>query len=130
MIPRVDHVDLRVTDLELAKPFYRMLMPELGFTIEKEEGQWHWFQAEGSRPAPFFAFTEEATHRPNDNRIAFIAEDRAEVERVAQVVRQAGGKNIEGPDLCEEYAPGYFAVFFEDPSGNKLEVCYRPNSSS
>lgn len=26
---------------------------------------------------------------------------------------------------CEDYTPHYYAVFFEDPDGNKLEICYR-----
>jgi hypothetical protein len=28
-------------------------------------------------------------------------------------------------ELCAEYSPGYYAVFFEDPDGNKLEICCR-----
>ncbi|MEY2519385.1 MAG: hypothetical protein QOF24_1144, partial [Verrucomicrobiota bacterium] len=27
------------------------------------------------------------------------------------------------------YSPGYYAVFFEDPDGNKLEVCYRESAT-
>jgi len=42
---------------------------------------------------------------------------------LADVVRHAGGRNIEGPG-CDE-GPGYYAVFFEDPCGNRLEVCHR-----
>ncbi len=41
------------------------------------------------------------------------------------VVRQAGGQNLEGPEICAEYSPGYYAFFFEDPDGNKLEICCR-----
>jgi catechol 2,3-dioxygenase-like lactoylglutathione lyase family enzyme len=40
-------------------------------------------------------------------------------------VRQAGGKNLEGPEICVDYSPGYYAFFFEDPDGNKLEICCR-----
>ena len=64
------------------------------------------------------------------NRIAFWAESRAAVDKVAEVVRKAGGKNMEGPELCVEYSPGYYAVFFEDPDGNKLEVCCRESAYS
>jgi hypothetical protein len=44
---------------------------------------------------------------------------------VAALVRKIGGQNLEGPEICAEYSPGYYAVFFEDPDGNKLEVCCR-----
>ena len=40
-------------------------------------------------------------------------------------VRELGGKNLEGPEVCPGYSPGYYAFFFEDPDGNKLEICCR-----
>ena len=36
-----------------------------------------------------------------------------------------GGKKLEGPEICKGYSPGYYAFFFEDPDGNKLEICCR-----
>jgi predicted lactoylglutathione lyase len=51
------------------------------------------------------------------HRIAFWAETREQVDRVAQVVREAGGRNLEGPQIWPEYSPGYYALFFEDPDG-------------
>ena len=50
---------------------------------------------------------------------------REEVERMAAVVRSAGGRITSGPKVYPEYRGTYFAVFFEDPSGNRLEVVYR-----
>ena len=44
---------------------------------------------------------------------------------VAEVLREAGGKALEGPEICVDYSPGYYAFFFEDPDGNKLEICCR-----
>ena len=52
----------------------------------------------------------------------FWAVTPEEVDRVAEVVRRAGGK---GPEVCVEYTPHYYAFFFEDPDGNKLEICCR-----
>ena len=122
---RFDHIDLRVKELAPARRFYEQLLPELGYPIDSGGEEWCIFQAEGEGPVEFFGFKEEEGHRPNDNRIAFWAESRAEVDRLAELVRQAGALNLEGPDLWREYSPGYYAVFFEDPSGNKLEVCCR-----
>src|SRR5439155_25883958 len=50
---------------------------------------------------------------------------RKKVDEIAKLVREAGGKNLEGPEICQEYSPGYYACFFEDPDGNKLEICCR-----
>ncbi len=75
----------------------------------------------------FFGFTEDRNHQPNGTRISFWAETRDEVDRIAKLVREIGGKNLEGPELCSEYSLGYYAFFFEDPDGNKLEICCREN---
>jgi len=122
---RFDHIDLRVKEQVAAERFYARILPELGFTKASTSAEWHVWQAPGSGPVEFFGFTVAPNHLPNDNRIAFWAETRAEVDRLAEVVRQAGGLNLEGPAIWREYSPGYYAVFFEDPSGNKLEICCR-----
>jgi catechol 2,3-dioxygenase-like lactoylglutathione lyase family enzyme len=120
-----DHIDLRVTDVETAKKFYGKFLPQLGFVHEKP-GRYHTFYSGGgSKPSEFFGFTRDKNHKPNDTRIAFWADTREEVDRIAKLVRDAGGKNLEGPEICKDYSPGYYAFFFEDPDGNKLEICCR-----
>jgi catechol 2,3-dioxygenase-like lactoylglutathione lyase family enzyme len=124
-----DHIDLRVKNRENAQRFYAQVLPAIGFRVYKSGEKWGLFEAGGGTAVDFFGFTEEAGHEPNGNRIAFWANSRAAVDKVAEVVRKAGGKNIEGPELCVEYSPGYYAVFFEDPDGNKLEVCHRESAT-
>ena len=120
-----DHIDLRVKNRENAQRFYAQILPAIGFRVDKSGEQWGLFEAEGKVAVDFFGFTEEADHQPNGNRIAFWAPSREAVDKAAEAIRRAGAKNIEGPELCVEYSPGYYAVFFEDPDGNKLEVCHR-----
>ena len=125
-----DHIDLRVDDMRAAQKFYGKLLPALGFSVKCGDDECRTYQGPGDQPEEFFCFTAVKNHRPNENRIAFWAESRAEVDRLAQVVRRAGGQNLEGPELCRDYSPGYYAVFFEDPSGNKLEICSRESRPS
>ena len=124
-----DHIDLRVKNRETAQRFYEKLLPAIGFRVDKSGKEWGLFEAEGGKAVDFFGFTEDSDHRPNGSRIAFWAPSRAAVDKVAEVVRNAGGKKIEGPELCRDYSPGYYAVFFEDPDGNKLEVCHRESAT-
>ena len=124
-----DHIDLRVKNRAAAQEFYEQVLPAIGFRVDKSGEEWGSFEADGGKAVDFFGFTEEADHRPNGNRIAFWAESRDAVNKVAEVVRKAGGKNLEGPELCVGYSPGYYAVFFEDPDGNKLEVCCRESAT-
>jgi catechol 2,3-dioxygenase-like lactoylglutathione lyase family enzyme len=121
-----DHIDLRVTDMETAKKFYEKFLPQLGFVHEKPGRYFHtFFSAGGDRPSEFFGLSPDKNHKPNRTRIAFWADTREEVDRIAKLVRDAGGKNLEGPEVCKGYSPGYYAFFFEDPDGNKLEICCR-----
>jgi len=124
-----DHIDLRVKNRKAAQRFYSQLLPALGFRVDKSGEECGLFEAEGRKAVEFFAFNEEADHEPNATRIAFWAESRAAVDKVAKVLPTAGAKNIEGPEVCLDYSPGYYAVFFEDPDGNKLEVCYRESAA-
>ena len=121
-----DHIDLRVKDMEVARKFYGKFLPELGFVHESPGDDFHTFSAGGSdRPLEFFVLDHNKNHRPNGTRIAFWADTREEVDRIAKLVREAGGKKLEGPEICKDYSPGYYALFFEDPDGNKLEICCR-----
>jgi predicted enzyme related to lactoylglutathione lyase len=125
-VNRFGHVDIRVTAMTVALPFYAALMPALGFVRTLHSPEWKVFAAEGAPPrAPFVGITEDPGHRPNANRIAFWAASRGEVERLAEVVRRAGGRVTSGPKVYPEYRGNYFAVFFEDPSGNRLEIVHR-----
>lgn len=125
---RFDHIDLRVKNRETAQRFYAEVLPALGFPVDKSGAEWGLFEAKSEKPAAFFGFTEDPNHRPNENRIAFWADSCEEVDQVAETVRKAGGRNLEGPELCVDYSPGYYALFFEDPDGNKLEVCHRESA--
>jgi predicted lactoylglutathione lyase len=127
-INRFNHVDLRVSNMDQATRFYEVLLPELGFTRTRHDSEWKVFSMVGEFPSvAYFAFTQEPGHRPSATRIAFWAESRQEVNRLADLVKKAGGRNVSGPKPCPEYSSTYYAVFFEDPCGNKLEICYREN---
>ena len=71
----------------------------------------------------FVGVTESPRHLANECRVAFWAESNNKVDELAQIALRAGARNVEGPGYDE--GPGYYAVFFEDPSGNRLEICHR-----
>ena len=120
------HIDLRVIDIEEAWQFYSRVLPAIGFETSWRGKSFSGFDAAGTLPdQAWFGFTEDRMHRPNANRIAFWAESRERVDEIAAVVATAGGQNISGPRPCPEDSPTYYAVFFDDPAGNPLEVCHR-----
>jgi catechol 2,3-dioxygenase-like lactoylglutathione lyase family enzyme len=119
-----DHVDVRVRDLDRAKPFYDRLCAELDLTRIDESDEWRVYLPESSN-APMLSIVVDAQHCPNETRVAFGAASHAEVDRIAYAARDAGAKAFEGPGVCPEYTPVYYAAFFEDPDGNKYEICHR-----
>ena len=119
------HVDVRVSDMALARPFYEKLLPALGFTQGHAGKHFHTFTAQGEPPwQPWLGFTEDRNHVPNKNRIAFAAASPEEVDRLAAVALEAGAQAMSGPRACPEYGVSYYAAFFGDPCGNPLEICY------
>ncbi|HEY5743039.1 MAG TPA: VOC family protein [Terrimicrobiaceae bacterium] len=120
---RFDHIDLRVPNLEFVSEFYRKLLPVLGFKQNLTVEGWLQYYAEGEGPTEFFGVTESRSHLANENRIAFWVDSVIEVNAIARLLREIGAKNIEGPGY--EDSSAYYAVFFEDPAGNRLEVCHR-----
>ena len=97
-----DHIDLRVKDLDVAGKFYAKFLPQLGFVKEKPGKKYHiFYSAGGDKPSEFFGFDQDKNHKPNRTRIAFWADTREEVDRLAKLVRKAGGKALEGPEICK-----------------------------
>jgi predicted lactoylglutathione lyase len=117
-----DHIDLRVPNLAAVTSFYEALLPEFGFVHRCEVEGWLQFEASHAEISEFFGVTESRFHVPNENRIAFFASSSSEVDRLARVALRAGARKMEGP---MPYEPGYYAAFFEDPAGNRLEICHR-----
>ena len=121
---RYDHIDLRVRSLAEVREFYVTLLPALGFTRQVEVEGWLQFEATGSNGATeFLGVKESSRHVPNECRIAFWADSTGDVDRLAGIALRAGARNVDGPGYDE--GPGYYAVFFEDPGGNRLEICHR-----
>ncbi|MGH7232249.1 MAG: VOC family protein [Nitrospiraceae bacterium] len=118
-----DHVDLRVRSLAEARPFYEALLPTLGFTRDAKIEGWLQYEAAGTDGSPeFVGVTESPQHVANECRIAFRADSIREVDRLVAIAVKVGARNVEGPAYEDAH---YYAVFFEDPSGNRLEICHR-----
>ena len=121
-----DHVDLRVADVQRCRPFYDALLREYGFRGKTQpDGAQLYYRLEERQVREVIVMSEDPDHRPNANRLAFAAAARADVDRIAAVARDAGAQAYEPPHACTEYTASYYAAFFEDPDGNRLEIVCR-----
>jgi predicted lactoylglutathione lyase len=122
-----DHVDLRVSNLEGARPLYDALLPAMGYSriVQDDDENICYYHAHNDRANAFFGLVLDPGHRPNESRIALRASSPEEIDRLAEIARAAGADRFEPPAVMADYTPFYYAAFFEDADGNKLELCYR-----
>lgn len=136
MVRPVDHLDLVVTDLERSLDFYNGLLEPLGFTrnseIEGERGERVvYIGGTGGTSVSLRAAQSDAHATPYDryaigiHHLCFGAESREVVDERAAWLRDRGAEIESGPEEYG-YEPGYYAVFFRDPDGIKLEIVHRP----
>jgi glyoxylase I family protein len=129
----VHHVDLVVSSIERSLPFYSELLGPLGYhrvsQVEGERGETIWYL---SGPGTTIGLREAQSdsgpydrYRVGLHHIAFEADSRGQVDERAAWVRNAG---VEVENDPQEYAyiPGYYATFFYDPDGLKLEIVHVP----
>ena len=121
-----DHVDLRVADVARCKPFYDAFLRAYGFRAKTQpDGAQLYYRLEDRAVREVIVVSEEPGHRANATRLAFTAPTPEEVDRIAAIARDAGAQAYEPPGACPEYTESYYASFFEDPDGNKLEIVCR-----
>jgi glyoxylase I family protein len=129
----IHHLDLVVSSLARSLPFYRELLEPLGYTrvgeVEGERGETIWYH--GGSGGAALGLREAQTagefdrYRIGVHHVAFEASSREAVdERHRWAVDR--GVEIESPPKEYTYTPGYYAFFFYDPDGIKLEVVHVP----
>ena len=132
----VHHVDLVVSSIERSLPFYRDLLGPLGFhrisEVEGERSETIWYfggpgTSIGLRQAQ--ALGGHDRYRVGLHHLGLEAVSRGVVdERHAWVV--GAGAEVESPPQEYAYSPGYYAFFFYDPDGLKLEVVHIPGHAA
>jgi glyoxylase I family protein len=131
------HLDLVVADLERSLAFYRGLLGPLGYVregqIRGERGERVVYLAHiavhtaiglreaqsGAHGVPYDRYAVGVHH------VAIAAPSREDVDERAAWLR-ARGATIENEPAEYDYIPGYYAVFFHDPDGIKLEIVHVP----
>jgi len=137
-MPGIHHLDLVVSDLERSLAFYRGLLQPLGYVREgpivgeRGERVVYLDHIRGEGAIGLRERQSEAHGVPYDryavgvHHVAFAATSRAMVhERAAWLAER--GVAIESGPREYDYIPGYFAVFFYDPDGIKLEIVHVPD---
>ncbi len=121
--PVVGYVTLGTNDLQRAAKFYDALLAELGAKRQMDFGTFiAWGTGSGGA---MLALTQPFDKKPatvgNGVMVALQAESKAKVDAVYKMALQLGAKD-EGP--AGPRGDGFYAGYFRDPDGNKLNAFF------
>ena len=111
----IDHIHLRVADLEKGMAFYTAILTALGRGQNLRRGR-DWLET-----GTFYLDEADSLAPPSHIHLCFRARSRDEVAAFHEAGLAAGGRDNGGPGL-RDYHPGYYAAFLLDPDGNNIEA--------
>jgi glyoxylase I family protein len=132
----LSHLDLTVADLARSVAFYDRVLARLGYRRRDEAGAgapcWGLADASGSvftialkAARPERKAIAHDRYAPGLHHLAFHADSRDDVDGFYGFLLALGARVLD-PPAEYGYTPGYYAVFFADPDGIKLEVVFEP----
>ena len=120
--PLINHVHLRVRDLERSKAFYRAVLESIGLG-EALEGTEDCFYVDE-------LYVDQADAYVSRVHLAFQAPTHDAVRQFHKAALAAGGTDNGKPGQ-RSYHSQYYAAFVFDPDGNNIEVvCEEPTRRS
>lgn len=128
----LNHLSLTVTDRDQSEPFYDAILQFMGYQIAEktEEFTLWWSEAAGAiligSAKPDCLNKTHDRYSPGLHHFAFNADSREQVDTFHKLLLDIGATILDPPAEYNHYAPGYYAVFFADPDGIKLELVHMP----
>lgn len=128
----VDHLYLSVSDVQKSLAFYDRLMPFLGFeklrrTMKVAVAA---YESRAARLTLYLAparggQTPVDRYAPGLHHLSFEVGSRREVDLAYRKLVELGAEILDPPAYYPHYRETFYAVFFTDPDGIKLEVVHR-----
>jgi catechol 2,3-dioxygenase-like lactoylglutathione lyase family enzyme len=112
----IDHLWLRVADVDVSARFYETIAPYAGLHVRREGSDYAQCVGAGGSFSLVAGTPTENTH------IAFPASDDATVQAFHRAGVEAGYRDNGGPGERPHYHPGYYGAFLLDPDGHNVEV--------
>lgn len=121
-----DHVVFGVSDYAVSKAFFLKALEPLGVTVVLEGPLGVELGPPKGKSSLCLFQTEE---KPAYLHLAFMAENRQQVEAFYRAALEAGGKDNGAPGLRPQYHANYYAAFVIGPDGHNIEmVCHEPEA--
>jgi catechol 2,3-dioxygenase-like lactoylglutathione lyase family enzyme len=119
----IDHIGIRVSNLERSIAFYTKALAPLGFELVMK-----WESFAGFGIAGKSEFWIDGREAPKEAfHVAFRTNGRQQVRDFYQAALAAGGKDNGAPGPRPHYHEHYYGGFVHDPDGHNVEaVCHEP----
>jgi catechol 2,3-dioxygenase-like lactoylglutathione lyase family enzyme len=116
----VDHLWIRVADLDAARSFYEAIATPLAYRMTAHTPERVSF---GGHSGSFSLVADERP-RTQGLHLAFPVDSDAAVQAFHRGAVAAGYRDNGGPGERPEYHPGYYGAFVLDPDGNNVEAVH------
>ena len=116
----VDHLWIRVRDIEAAKRFYTTIAPHAGVRLTHDQPD----RVRFSGPDYSVSLVRDERPRTEHLHLAFPASDDATVRAFHAAAVAAGYADNGPPGERAVYHPGYYGAFVIDPDGHNIEVVH------
>jgi catechol 2,3-dioxygenase-like lactoylglutathione lyase family enzyme len=127
------HIDLSVSDVAAAKRVYGPVLEFLGYAMVSDRVDGCEWDLRGREPFGASIGIRAATsggghdrYAPGLHHLAWRVESRAAVDAVHDLLVEHHIPVLDPPAHYPEYSGDYYAVFFADPDGLKLEIVHAP----
>lgn len=118
----IHHVSIGTNDAGRARAFWDPLMALLGFRLILEDASGVHYGTGDILFSLIVPSDGRAASPGNGVHIAFAARSRAMVDDAHRLALASGGTDDGPPGLRPVYDRHYYAAFFRDPEGNKIEA--------
>ncbi|MFD9514443.1 VOC family protein [Streptomyces mirabilis] len=124
------HIAMSTAQMDEASRFYDAVLDELGYKRGHTSDRLCTWLGDGPEILLYIVEGDDHTPhtlgRPGWHHAAFRVDSDDTVHAVHRAVSDGGWTIVHEPREYPEYAPGYFAVFVEDPDGIRIEVAHIP----
>lgn len=116
-----DHVVFGTSDYEASKAFFLKVLAPIGIEIVSEGTLGIELSSDGKSSLCIRRIEEKPSHL----HLAFVAENREQVNDFYRLALEAGAQDNGAPGLRPEYSGKYYAAFVFGPDGHNIEmVCH------
>lgn len=128
MLGQFRHLMVYVTDIHRSREFYNQVLDFFGYSMGHESDTYCMWNP--NKQGCSFGIRVAEKRGPyvkgvaGFQHLAFSAENRDQINELHELLIKIDAIVLDAPCECPEYSPTYYAVYFEDPDGMKLELAH------